>query len=266
MSLATIDWHRPWLVPLRAVGEPLAAAPDWIAAANQLAAARGLRNLQQQPVRFLPQAQLPARTPYEAHITATGEVPTRDNLHDFFNALSWLHFPRIKRALNALHATSVQAQPVPGIRGRQRDAATLFDENAALFVSDDPVLLKALREHRWHQVLLQPATRFFQQANVLLFGHALMEKLVVPYKSITAHVWPVAVSPDWFALSLPERLARLDDSVAHDIRRGFVSRDFCHLPVLGVPGWWPGQDRAFYDDTDVFRPPRAPATGGARGN
>jgi hypothetical protein len=26
--------------------------------------------------------------------------------------------------------------------------------------------------------------------------------------------------------------------------------------VLGVPGWWPGQDEAFYSDDSVFRPKR----------
>ncbi|HBZ06685.1 MAG TPA: DUF3025 domain-containing protein, partial [Massilia sp.] len=31
---------------------------------------------------------------------------------------------------------------------------------------------------------------------------------------------------------------------------------FTPLPVLGVPGWWPEQDAAFYADTSVFRPKR----------
>jgi hypothetical protein len=31
---------------------------------------------------------------------------------------------------------------------------------------------------------------------------------------------------------------------------------FTPLPVLGVPGWWPDQDDAFYLDHTVFRPKR----------
>ncbi len=256
MSFDAIDWQRPWLSPLRDVGQALAAAPDWIAAANALAAANRLHNLHRQPLRFQPQSLLPAGTPYEAHITATGEVPTRDNLHDFFNALAWLHFPHIKRVLNGLHAEAFKTAAAAGTRGRQRDAATLFDENAALVISSDPRLLDALREHQWQAVLLQPAQQFFRNADVILFGHALVEKLVAPYKSITAHVWTVSVDPGWFALPVPERIGELDRQVAQAIAAGFSSRDFCHLPVLGVPGWWPGQDRAFYEDADVFRPRR----------
>lgn len=256
MPLAAIDWQRPWLVPLRAVGESLAAGDDWIMAANRLAAKQGLTNPGGQPLRFIPQHQLPAGTPYEAHITASGQVPTRDNLHDFFNALVWLHFPQTKRGLNALHATALHTDALPGTRGRQRDAATLFDENAALVVSDDPEFLEALRGHRWHQALLLPPEDFRAHAEVVLFGHALIEKLVTPYKSITAHVWTVEVEPNWFGMPPEERMAALDRQVAAAIGSGFNSRDFCHLPVLGVPGWWEGQDRAFYDDAEVFRPKR----------
>ncbi|WP_146608015.1 DUF3025 domain-containing protein, partial [Burkholderia multivorans] len=41
------------------------------------------------PLRFVPQAELPPGIAYETHIAATGRVPTRHNLHDFFNALVW---------------------------------------------------------------------------------------------------------------------------------------------------------------------------------
>ncbi len=256
MAFGAIAWDRPWLVLLRELGEPLSQRDDWIALASELAKERGLQNLNGQPVSFRPQEQLPAGTPYEAHIAATGGVPTRDNLHDFFNALAWLHMPAIKRELNALHAQVLTVPATTGTRGRQRDAATLFDENAAFVVSSDPGLLDALREHDWMTVLLKAPDDFFRQCDVVLFGHALVEKLVVPYKSITAHAWTVRVEPSWFSLSSSQRMADLDNRVADQIRQGFSSGDFCHLPVLGVPGWWAGQDRTFYEDTEVFRPKR----------
>jgi hypothetical protein len=37
-----------------------------------------------------------------------------------------------------------------------------------------------------------------------------------------------------------------------------ASKPFAHLPVLGVPGWWPGnEDPAFYADASVFRASKA---------
>ncbi len=256
MAFGHIAWDRPWLDFLRELGEPLAHRDDWIADASRLAAELGVHNRGGQPIRFIAQQALPAGTPYEAHIAAAGEVPTRDNLHDFFNALAWLHMPRIKRELNALHARAFAQPATAGTRGGQRDAATLFDENAALFVSSDASVLQALREHDWKTVLLKPADAFFSTCDVLLFGHALIEKLLAPYKSITAHVWTVEVTPSWFAQSRARRVADLDDRVATRLCEGFGSADFCHLPVSGVPGWWSGQDRGFYEDTDVFRPKR----------
>ena len=36
-----------------------------------------------------------------------------------------------------------------------------------------------------------------------------------------------------------------------------ASKPFAHLPVLGVPGWWPANEEpAFYADTSVFRAAR----------
>lgn len=262
MALGAIAWDRPWLACLRELGEPLAQRDDWIDIASQLAAARGIHNQSGQTIRFVAQQTLPAGTPYEAHIAATSEVPTRDNLHDFFNALAWLHMPRIKRELNSLHARAFAQSAAPGTRGGLRDAATLFDENAALFVSSDVVLLQALREHDWKTVLLKPVDAFFASCDVLLFGHALVEKLQAPYKSITAHVWTVQVDPSWFRLSPVQRIDDLDQRVAASLNEGLRSADFCHLPVSGVPGWWSGQDPAFYEDAEVFRPKRRAASRG----
>ena len=76
-------------------------------------------------------------------------------------------------------------------RGPARDAATIFDENAALLVVRDTgaghALVEDLRAHRWHEVLHARRGRFDADAEVWLFGHALMEKLVAPRKAITAH-------------------------------------------------------------------------------
>jgi hypothetical protein len=269
MSFNDIDWQRPWLAPFRQTGQSLLASGDWLAMANRLAGARELQTASGHHVLFVEQHRLPADTAYEAHIHASGQVPTRNNLHDFFNALIWLHFPRIKSALNALHAVSLTASPArpsaapvsnnQHVRGRTRDAATLFDENAALFVCSDVQAAEALRQHQWPALLQHSPEDFFARVSVVLFGHALIEKLVRPYKSITAHVWVTTVPSAWFAMQEPQRVAALDSCVAKSLSQGFTAGDFAHLPVLGVPGWWSSQTSDFYDDPDVFRPLRQSA-------
>ena len=38
-----------------------------------------------------------------------------------------------------------------------------------------------------------------------------------------------------------------------------ATKPFAHLPVLGVPGWWPDNASPdFYADASVFRAPRPP--------
>jgi hypothetical protein len=84
----------------------------------------------------------------------------------------------------------------------------------------------------------------------VLFGHALLEKLVQPRKPITAHVYRVYPATD--------NLSDLDAWLAqHLSATELAAKPFSHLPVLGVPHWWPAnEDPAFYADAQVFRPLR----------
>lgn len=254
-----IEWRRPWLGHLREVAQTILESDSWRDALNQAAQSAGLRNHLGKSVGFVPQSTLPHGVAYEAFISASGSVPTRDNLHDFLNALVWLTFPKIKVQLNALQAAEIMRTEELGAvscRGKLRDAATLFDENAALLVTCDTGLLNALRAHRWMEVFLDRRDDFGRVWDIYLFGHALMEKLVRPYKAITAHAWPVVVNPSFFRLPRQDRITRLDATVVEQLHGGLTSADFTPLPVLGVPGWWDGQDAAFYADTFVFRPKR----------
>jgi hypothetical protein len=261
-----IDWTRPWLEAVRPAHEQLdhalLAQGRLHQALNEAARRAGLRNQAGLPLHFIPQAELPEGSAYEAHIGATGGVPTRENLHDFFNALVWLSFPAIKRQLNALQAARIAADGIGAARGAARDAATIFDENAGLLVlqddADGHALADALRGHRWHEALFERRAQFGRGAELWLFGHALMEKLVVPRKAITAHTHVVRAGADYFALARAARQRWLDERIAAALAEQPLATDwFTPLQVLGVPGWWPGQDAAFYADTSVFRPSRA---------
>ena len=203
------------------------------------------------PVRFVPPAELPADASYEAFIAARHAVPTRDNGHDAFNGLAWLRLPRTKARLNALQAAEIARDGVRATRGPVRDAATVFDENAVLLHAPD-ALWQALRERRWAE-LFGPLRPLWRQARVLVFGHAALDKLAAPYKSITGHVWRVGP-----AFDPAGDLQALDDWLAHDLSADkLAAKPFAPLPLLGVPGWWAGNEEAgFYEDARVFRAAR----------
>ena len=260
VNFEVIDWQRPWLSHLRESGLLIAKSADWIEAANDLAKLQALFNANAKSLSFNPQYGISDQLGYEAYIYKTGEIPTRDNFHDFFNALIWLRFPLIKQTLNHLQYKEIQrTQSLSNAekkRGRQRDAATLFDENCAIVVSADASIHDRLKQRQWKQVLFHDREYFSQTCEVVLFGHALIEKLMSPYKAITSHVWNISVDSQWFTQSVDERMAFVDQYIAKQLSQGFVSTDFSHLPILGVPNWWHEQTEYFYEDAQVFRPAR----------
>ena len=253
LSVPDIDWDAPWLADWRALGEPIAqqvaAGCPQPQALNQALIQAFIQTNTPAPVCFVPQADLPEGQAYEDFIFASGQVPTREGLHDFFNALCWMHFPLAKKRLNQLQAREIARAGVGQVRGPVRDAATVFDENVWLIQPSD-ALWGALTEHRWQDALVDLRAEWVH-TRLWAFGHAALEKAVQPYKSITVHLWRVpqgvaAVDLDaWLAKDLtPEKLA---------------VKPFSPLPLLGVPGWWPDNENpAFYDDAGVFRPRRRP--------
>ena len=198
------------------------------------------------PVRFVTQSALPNGQAYEQFIFDTQTVPTRDNLHDFFNGLCWLTFPQTKKKLNALQAEQIALDGVQKTRGPVRDALTLFDENAAFLIAPQP-LWDALIDRDWQQLFVE-LRPMWQDAQLVLFGHALLEKLTNPRKQITAHVYQ--------AQPAIKSIANLDAWIAADITANKLAcKPFAPLPVLGVPGWWAENEKlSFYEDILVFRP------------
>ncbi|HEY5809497.1 MAG TPA: DUF3025 domain-containing protein [Povalibacter sp.] len=236
---ASLKDPPPWLAPYLPLAQRIIDAGTLQSVADALNSACGGSTV---PVRFVDQSALPAGEAYEAFIARTACVPTRDNLHDLFNGLMWAAWPQAKRRLNLLQAEQISLLGTSGPRGAVRDALTLFDENAAVLHA--PVLLvETLRDRDWNTLFVERRERW-QSARLVVFGHALMEKLMQPRKAITAHVWVVdELHDDELASSLtPERLA---------------AKPFMPLPVLGVPGWWHGNEEPeFYDDREVFRQSR----------
>lgn len=265
--LAEIDWCQPWFAPWRELGEPAAhQALQQESVAEALNALQVRTNTAQQAaksqasadpglgvvndVKFVPQSTLPEGQAYEDFIFKTAQVPTRDGLHDFFNGLCWHRFPLAKRRLNQLQAAEIEAQGVRATRGPVRDALTLFDENVVLMHAPDAVWA-ALQARDWLKLFVDLRDQW-QQVHLVLFGHALLEKLVTPYKSITGHVYRVANEVN------PHDEAALDAWLVQDLQPAkLATKPYEPLPVLGVPGWWPANaDRTYYEDATVFRPKR----------
>ena len=272
--MTAIDWSRPWLAPYRAEGEFVerAALAGSTAAALDDAVGRGGRastgsartgvgertglgeraeasgrtGAAQEMPRFVSHDALPSGEPYERFIFDTGSVPTRDNLHDFFNGLVWLRFPQAKRQLNQLQAAEIARYGIGATRGPLRDALTLFDENGAV-LDAPPELWDALIARDWRRLFVTERHRW-QEARLLVFGHALMEKLVAPRKPATAHVL--------VSSGATRSIASQDDVIAAALDAvHLATKPFVPLPVLGIPGWWSANDDpAFYDDSGVFRP------------
>ena len=208
-------------------------------------------------IRFVPSTELDDGA-YEQRIYNTGQVSTRpDNWHDIFNALVWMRFPRTKIAMNTLHFHAWPKQK-DGARGKLRDALTLFDECGVIVYSKHLGLLQALSDRRWTEAFT--ADSFSADVGVSVCGHAMLEKYLAPYKSMTAKALLVHTGTDFQNLSREEMLTCLDKEIAARMLTGTVVTEpacLTPLPLAGIPGWWLEgiQDDRFYNDPAVFRPP-----------
>ena len=220
-----------------------------------------------QTLQFVSQNALPEGEAYEHFIGTTGNIPTRDNLHDLFNGSIWLTFPKTKAVLNYYHMLEIAKQGISERRGRVRDTITVFDENGAVLVTADPSIGEALIDFDWQASLVTPRDKWDDptqpddsaQAAVYIFGHALLEQLLYPRKPLCAHSIVIHVTQSFFTLSLAERMSYLDDKVAEYMdtllsKDDVTPRQLAPLPILGVPYFWAeNTDNDFYEDSYVFR-------------
>lgn len=263
----------PWLVPHAGRLAVLAGLPASARPARLTVWAReaGVRTASGKALSFVPTEsdEAPAaaqRAPVVTHLSAvayesgihqTGEVPTRlhgeGGRHDLFNALAWLAWPLSKARINALHVQAVAARGAQAVgRGTLRDVLTLIDENAALWLCEDDSLTAALRAFDWNTLFVTRRREMQERVQVRVFGHALLHKLDVPYKAVTAHAWPLSLPPG-------ASEAQVDAALAASLEAGdsLSARLLCPLPVMGLPGWCEAnRDPAFYADASVFRPGR----------
>ncbi len=122
---------------------------------------------------------------YERWIFESGDIPTRaKNLHDFFNALIWVNFPRAKFALHkkalVFHTEWQESEHYQaGKRSPLQDRLTCFDEGGVVFElepGDDTAEIRSLLQSRD-----DAAKEVFVRSRVsdfTLFGHGILEALM----------------------------------------------------------------------------------------
>jgi hypothetical protein len=236
-------------------------ADRWPTHAELTALAEGVQTGRGRPVRFVKPRERNDRERryYEIHIADTGEVETRENWHDLFNALAWITYPKAKARINAQHAAILEEGGEAEARRRspERDALTLFDEGGVAVACASPGLLRLIVGFEWKELFWARREELREKARFFVFGHACFEQALAPYIGMVAKTVFVPVSDFFFMLSPESQLEEADRLVAGHFasRARFASpRTMAPMPILGVPGWHLGsQDEAFYDDSDHFR-------------
>ncbi|MGZ5261576.1 MAG: DUF3025 domain-containing protein, partial [Burkholderiales bacterium] len=256
------------LEPLVACAAELCCCREWPQREmlQELMDARGVTNERGDSIRLV--AESSRLESYEVRVYRRGELQVRErDWHDLFNVLAWLAYPRSKAALNARHFSALlqesgdagrpeQTRGRPN-RSRVRDALTLFDESGAIVVSSDPQLIADLRAFRWKKLFWGARGHVASAMRFYVFGHGILEKALSPYVGMTAHAVPLVTGAEFMETPFEQQIARIDQLVAAcvtEIDGMTTPRLLAPLPLLGVPGWWTGnQDESFYDNAFYFR-------------
>jgi len=213
-------------------------------------------------LRFVPQksGRLEFESQYEPCCYLTGEVQTRsENLHDLFNALVWLTFPKAKKAINSRHyqALTNKNAAAESQRGGVRDMATLLDESGVIVVSANPELTDLMHAFQWKELFWQRREQMLATMEFYIFGHGLYEKAIRPYVGMTGQGLVLNVEQEFFNQPMPDRLAYLDNKIAKYLenpRLCLSPRELHPVPLLGVPGWAAENNSAtYYDNKSYFR-------------
>ena len=192
---------------------------------------------------------------YEQRIAERGEIATREgNWHDLLNALVWLRYPALKRALNQRQMAEI-ARMGPKLRSRPQYAMTHFDEAGVVVTLQDPALLALWDAHDWHGLFWRERHAWLDGSIQLeLFGHALLELALNPDKLLVgkALVFRSAGNLD---------AGQLRAACAEAIASGLLLHDPLELrplPLSGIPGWHPDNgEETFHRTTICYQPRRA---------
>jgi Protein of unknown function (DUF3025) len=230
-----------------------------LAALNARSQHRSLANYRGHSIRFVAPADDEfASMHYEKRIAETGEIVTRENWHDFFNAMQWLTFPKSKAAISEMHARLLAAQ-IDGVKVRSiaRDVLTLFDEGGVIVASADESLLTHIRNFEWKKLFVERRDEVKKNMKFYLAGHSVLEKMLDPFVGVTAKALLLKVDDNFFSQSHDAQLREIDLRAAEWLTSAqslASTRNLHPLPILGIPGWFAANELpSFYDDAHYFR-------------
>lgn len=191
---------------------------------------------------------------YEERIATRGLIATREaNWHDLFNAMIWLRYPQLKRALNRQQMAEI-AQIGRRERSRPQCAQTHFDEAGVIAVVKDPQLLELWDRHDWHGLFWRRRSAWLDGSIVVaLFGHALLEHALTPGKLLVGKALVVMAEQ---GKGSAEAVACCAEAIAeaHLLRDPLELRP---LPLSGIPGWHAGNgEEAFHRHAACYQPLR----------
>lgn len=271
------DSRCPIFAPLQSVAGPFRVhAARWPSLGDyqraldavepQIASAAG------KVIRIVPQAGRPRcfEQHYAPRIYFSGELQTRgENWHDFFQLLTWMIFPGTKATINARHIPMLKARLTKGADSGRRAPAenmlSLFDEGGAVILATDQSLLDLVRTFRWKELFWERRNELPNKFSCVTFGHAMYEKALSPYLGMTANCVLLHVDQELLRTTTETRLAWLDRELSQmfeDPERLRVPHDLAPFPILGMPGWDPGNVReVYYDNGHYFRSGRTQRDG-----
>lgn len=196
------------------------------------------------PIRFAKSPSTRSRgfnTLYQPRIFLKGEVSTRtDNWHDFFNAMVWLSFPKIKAYINRRHFFIYDAEAdFPWTknnptRNREQDALTIFDEGGAVAVVSDEKYIFLYRNLNSDERKKWMREHINTHIKVFIFGHAVYEVLLQGHKDILASgIWLVGKN-DFFNKKTTHQLEFVDSAACDWLQVRLDSlhtKDFTSIPA-----------------------------------
>jgi hypothetical protein len=243
---------REWLEALPAQRAPSLDELNHLAGADH-------RNAQGRQLRCVaPSAPRRSALQYEQAVYYDGAIATRSgNVHDLFNWLSWLAYPRTKARINAEHLLCAMGDGKTE-RGVARDVLTLFDEGGGALVASDPSLFEPLIACEWKTLFWTRRADVQQHARLFVLGHAVLEKALAPYRGLTAKVLCLEAPASLWQRPMAEQRAWVDDELSRRINQPDVlasTKSLSPFPLLGMPAYFPaGDHESFYDDHAYFRP------------
>lgn len=231
--------------------QPVFNQENWpdIDAYNRYAKTFGVSNQNQDVIEFIPQTHKSKtfNQQYEPLIYQQGHVLTRDkNWHDFFNMLVWCRFPKTKALINSQQYLNLKYRVENNRPERtpQENALTIFDENGIIIISPQKDLLEDIQNHAWQRLFIEKRAQL-TQLRVMLFGHALYEKLLNPYIGLCGHSLLFNASLD----------SDIDSLIQTFLTEQTINRQHLNpFPLLGMPGAHPdNENESFYDNKAYFR-------------